>query len=236
MTNLVIHIKSSQPNILLARVPHDIERVDMDAGDDGDRRYRPNVGMSGKGVVRRTIRESGKSRPEIYRVSPDHTTPLAEKHQRLWKNINPELSGIKWRTLLGNTLAWTNQSGFPGRRDYINNMDMDKSLPNFDAARVNGGMIVQITLDGATAWVDSLLTGNTVQTPEEFLNTRRWSWGTGVTPTGNINYIQRLGIDGTYKRVRITLITVRKVWLPVDELHILKQGEPIPDPIWRFNS
>jgi hypothetical protein len=220
----------------LARIPHDVERVDMDAGDDGDRRYRPNVGMSGMGIVRRTIRESGKSRPEIYRVEPDHTTPIAERHQWLWKDINPELSGIRWATLLGNKLAWTNSSGFPGRRDYINNLDMDKSLPNFDAARVNGGMIVKITIDGNIAWIDSLLTSDPVPSVEYFLNTHRWSWGTGVTPKGTINYIPRLGIDGMYKHVRIPLITKQKIWLPIDELHILKFGEPIPNPTWRFNQ
>ena len=232
-----IQIKISKPVIeTLARIPHDVERVDMDAGDDGDRRYRPNVGMSGLGVVRKTIRESGKSRPEIYRLEPDHTTPLAEKHQRLWKNINPDLSGLKWRTLLGNELAWTNSSGFPGRRDYINLMDMDRSLPNFDAARVNGGMIVKVRIEGDIAWIDSLLTSDPVPTANDLLTTRRWSWGTGVAPKGSINYIQRLGTDGTYKHVRIPLITVKKVWLPISELHILKPNEPIPDPTWRFNQ
>ena len=213
------------PSVQLYRVPHDVERYNMDKDD-----YR--YAGARVGVVRKVIRESGVARPEIYRVFPDHTTPIGEKHQWLWRNINPNLSGTRWRTLLGNRLAWTNSSGFPGRRDYVNRMDMDENLPNFDAARVNGGMILEGVEEGGIVWLKSLLTTDTVPTTEEMLNSRMWSWGTSVIPRdGSINMISRLGTDNKYYNVRIPFLTGRRVWLPLDELHKLEPGE-FHKPTW----
>jgi hypothetical protein len=212
------------PVLQLYRVPHDIERYNVDVDDF---RYAG----ARVGVVRKKIRESSKSRPEIFRVNPDHTTRLGEGHQWLWKNINPELSNMKIRTLYGNYLAWTNQSGFPGRRDYVNRMDMDKGLPNFDAPRVNGGQILEGVEDGEKVWLKSLLITDPIPSTNSFLESGMWAWGISISPRGNIYYINRLGIDGTYKKVRIPFITAQRVWLPKNELHKLSQGE-LPNPTW----
>lgn len=213
------------PEVQLWRVPHDTERYNVDSGD---MRYAG----ARVGVVRKTIRESGTSRPEIFRTYPDHTTPIEEGHQWLWKNINPEISNAKWATLLGNYLAWTNQSGFPGRRDYVNRKDLDKGLPNFDAARVNGGQILEGEEDGDRVWLKSLLTSEPVPNVTTFLNSRLWAWGISISPNGNIYYINRQGLDGTLKRVRIPFITKQRVWLPKNELHKLDMTKPIPLPTW----
>lgn len=129
-----------EPAATLWRVPHDFERVNVNVDD---LRYRPAVGMTGRGPVRRIVTEKGVARPEIFRVFPSQTTPIGESHQWLWRNLNPELSGEKFCTLFGPTLAWTNQSGFPPRRNYILQKDMENGLPNFHAPLVNGGHVVE---------------------------------------------------------------------------------------------
>jgi len=215
---------TTKPQIQLWRVPHDVERYDFD-GDD--------LGYAGAriGRVRKEIRDAGVARPEIYRVWPDHTTRIGEKHQWLWKDINPELSNIRWRSLLDNYLAWTNQSGFPGRHDYVNNMDVDENLPNFHAALVNGGMILEGQENGDKVWLYSLLISDPCPTASELLKTHMWSYGTSVIPRdGSISYITRKGIDGNYKKVRVPFLTTRPVWLPKRELHKLPAGfEPPPN-------
>lgn len=223
---MLIQVKlTTKPTIQLWRVPHDVERYNLDAGDF---RY------AGKrvGVVRKEIRDAGVARPEIYRCTPDHTTPIGEAHQWLWRNINPELSGDKWRSLLGNYLAWTNQSGFPGRHDFVNNKDVNESLPNFHASLVNGGWVFEGEEDGNKVWINNLLISDPIPNVVAFLASRKWSYGTSVIPkTGNINIITRLGMDGNYKQVRIPFLTKRRVYLPKDELHKLPNGF-IPPPNW----
>lgn len=220
---------STKPKIQLWRVPHDIERYNVDLDDW---RYSGTKW----GVVRKEIRDAGVARPEIYRVYPDQTTRIGEKHQWLWKNINPELSKLKWRTLLGNELAWTNGTGFPGHRDYVNRMDLDLGYPTFHAPLVNGGMILEGVEDGNIVWIKSLLTSDSVPTEDELLKTHMWSWGVSVIPRdGSINYITRLGVDGIYKKVRIPLITAQKIWLPKDELHKLPYGFE-PPPTWMIGD
>lgn len=223
------YVKDGVPRVQLWRVPHDIERYNV---DEDDYRYAG----ARVGVVRRTIRISGTSRPEIFRTYPDHTTPIGEGHQWLWRNANPELSGGKWAGLLGNTLAWTNQSGFPGRRDYVNRRDMTQGLPNFDAARVNGGQILEGIEDGDKVWLKSLLTSDPIPSVESFLGSKLWAWGISISPSGNIYHINRLGMDGTLKRVRIPFLTKQMVWLPKNELHKLNMNEPLPLPTWVSGS
>lgn len=209
----------------LYRVPHDIERYNVDEKD-----YRYAGARIGK--VREEIRNAGVARPEIYRVDPDHTTKIGEGHQWLWKNINPELSNLRWRSLLGNALAWTNGTGFPGHRDYVNQKDLDQGYPTFHATLINGGWVFEGEEDGDRVWIKSLLISSPIPKAEDFLKTRMWSYGTSVIPRdGSINIITRVGIDGGDKKVRVPFLTTQRVYLPKNEVHVLPKGF-IPSPTW----
>lgn len=221
-----IQIRLTTKQTQLWRIPHDVERFDMDSKD---------LRYTGKreGIVRKEIRDAGVARPEVFRAYPDHATRLVAKHQWLWRNINPELSGSRWATLLGNTLAWTNGTGFPGHADYVNNRELDQGLPHFHAVLLCGGAIVEGEEDGNRVWIKSLLISEPVISAEELLSSRMWYWGTSVIPPkGDINIISRLGIDNTYKHVRVPLITTERIWLPKDELHKLDINKPLPSPTW----
>jgi hypothetical protein len=213
----------------LWRVPHDTERVNVDAGDF---RYRLNVGMTGRGVVRREIRDAGVARPEIFRVYPDHTTPIGEAHQWLWRNLNIGLSAKKHCTLYGNKLAWTNGTGFPGRRNYVLREDMTEQLPTFDAARVNGGQIMEGEESNGRVYLRSLVISDPVPSALDAIADRLFGYGVSINPQGEVHLILRPGLDGINIPVKILFLTRYAVWLPVDELHSLTPGQPLPDPIW----
>jgi len=213
------------PTVQLWRIPHDVERVNFDAKDY---RYRPNIGMTGRGPVRAAVTVSGNPRPEVYRLQPDQTTPIDEAHQWLWRNINLELSPDKFCTLFGNTLAWTNNTGFPGHRNYILNKDMDKELPRFHAPLANGGQIVEGEEREGKVYIKSLLMSDPTPTADYVMSNHLWSYGTSVNTQGEINIIARLGRDGQYKNVRVLFMTKYPVWLPAVELHKLAPGE-MPD-------
>lgn len=233
-----VRYRQEQPGTLptrqLWRIPHDTERVNVNAGDY---RYRPNVGMTGRGPVRQEIVNAGVARPEIFRVFPSQTTPIGEAHQWLWRNINYELSATRHCTLYGNKLAWTNQTGFPGRRNYVLQQDMTAQLPTFHAALLNGGQVVEGEERDGRVYIRSLLISDPVPSASDVLASRLWGWGTSINPEGEINLIMRLGLDGTNKPVRILWLTKEPVWLPAVELHELPTmfsdaGMPLPDARW----
>jgi hypothetical protein len=231
--DIKINITTGKPPVQLYRVPHDIERFNVDLDDEVQGLVYTGARF---GKVRKEIRDAGVARPEIYRCNPDHPTRIAEGHQWLWKNINPDLSNSKWATLLGNELAWTNNTGFPGRRDYVNHRDLDKEYPRFHASLVNGGMILEGIEDGDKIWIKSLLTSDPIPTSTDLLKTHLWSWGVSVIPkNGSINYITRLGIDGTLKRVRVPLLTTQRIWLYKSHLHKLPLGFE-PPPTWMIGD
>jgi hypothetical protein len=218
------------------RVPHDVERVDW---NKGDLRYRTD-GSRGEPRKIYTVNPiTGQKEqilnafPEVYRLAPDHHTVLNCAFQWLWRSINPDLSDKKWSTLLGNKLAWTNNTGFPGHANCVLQEEMSKPMPRFDQARVCGGAILTGTERNGLLWIESMLINNPVMDPQDVLNDRsKWYWGTSVNPEGEVNLITRPGLDGRNYPVRVPIVTAQPVFLPLVELHKLPISAPLPDATW----
>lgn len=226
---VTITYTQSETNLdLFARAVHDVERVNIDLERDD---YIPNVGLSGIGVVRESVRRLGASLPEVYRFLPFHSVLLTKPLQLLWKAINPEISNEKWRSLLGTSLAFTNSaSGFDNHQhaDYVNRLDLDKTPPSFDQSRYCGGARFKITKAGTNAMIDSIIGYDNLPAPEELLaSPHLWFYGTSISPKGQIFYMRKMGIDGTLKKIRIPLFTSKAIYLPMSELHILNTGEVV---------
>jgi hypothetical protein len=226
------------PAVQYYRVVHDVERVDWNAKD---LRYRGNVDaykgdLTGgeprkiygidpaTGLPVRIL----KPFPEVYRLKIDHQTIINCAWQHLWRALNPNLDNGKWSTLLGNKLAWTNGTGFPGHWNCITGEDAGLPLPRFDAPRICGGAIVTGRVEGSRLWIDTMLVNNPPPPAADAL----CYYGTSVNPQGEINLIQRLGLDGRYYPVRVPLVTTIAVYLPVAELHALADNAPLPDATW----
>lgn len=222
-------------NALYLRAPHDMERLDF---DDGDFTYIPNSGTpNARGHIREVVRTRKVAMPEVYRLLPWHSVPLTAPLQHLWYGINDELSVDKWWTLMGSALAFTNNATghSPGnpRANYVAGTNLDKEPPAFDQARFTGGHIFRGRKDGSRAILETIRVDKPLPTAQELLNAKHlWFYATSISPSGRIQYFQRLGKDGTYKRVRIPLFTTREVWLPFADLHLINANDHIaPDAI-----
>ena len=214
--------------VFRVRMPHDHERVNISAGDD---RYIPNTGLAVKGKIRQSVIDLGKPLPEVYRFYPFHSVPLTKPLQLLWKGINPEFSGEKWRRFLGSSLAFTNNStGFGGgtcHADYVNNRDLTCTPPLFDQSRFCGGAEFRAKQRGDLAIIESIRVDlGKLPTAEELLaSPHLWFYGASIAPSGNIYYMRKMALDGTLTKIRIPLFTTREIYLPMDEVHVLGEGE-----------
>lgn len=99
------------------------------------------------GAVREEVILRGKTLPEVFQPLSDHNpfTPLTRSWQRLWKDINPQITNLEWRQLLFWQRAFTNNNGFekPGdpRRDYINNKNLTADLPKIECLLCGGALV-----------------------------------------------------------------------------------------------
>lgn len=203
----------------LYRWPHDLERVE----NTENKIYLGNGNWTGK--PREVVIQMGEPLPEVFRLGPDHQTPLSDGYIRLWRAMNPMLSDDKFATLLGNTLWLTNNTGWPGRRNIIQGEDLDEPLPAFHAPVVTGGaLFAGIERDGHLE-IENLR--STAPAPGvEYVLARSWLWfwGTSVLPDGRVNTIKRLGTDGNMHPVKVPFISRYPLVIPLGWLQKLRPG------------
>lgn len=218
-------------NRRLFRIPHDVERVRMfvNEGEVKDFRYTGRR----DGSVRNSIVEKGSALPEVYRASPDHQTSLSEPFQWMWRYQNPMLSDKTFCSLGGDTLAWTNGTGFSTRHNYILNENVNEKDAAFDEPRFCGGAVVEGVKVSGKVFITSMLTSEPVRSVQDIAeNQTLWYWGTSVNPSGEVNLITRMGVDGLRYAVKIPNLTRLPIYIMADELHELPAGMDIPDPRW----
>ena len=222
-----------------ARIPHDVERVNVDTGDFRYRADLPEYRDNPRGgPVRANVIKAGKRLPEVYRMNPDHHTLVKCPAQKLWRGLNPELNDERWSSLMDGGLAWMNGgAGMPGHINCITGEGSDETTyPRYDEARMCGGAMVLVWQDLTVAWIESMLSTEPVKTAAEVLPHQEWwYWGTAVDPSGDVHLITRPSgenSDGPPVGVRIINFTAQPVWLPADELHWLPDGFIPPSPLW----
>ena len=91
--------------------------------------------------------KSDNGMPEI-RPSLPYSRPvrMTEEIQYLSYDVmrrNPEITSELWARVHGTTVAFTNENGLPGRRDYINRRDLDQEYPKLMKALICGGMFIR---------------------------------------------------------------------------------------------
>jgi len=194
------------------RVPRDVERMDVNANN-----FRVRTGT--RGPVRQVVIDKNLAQPEVYRLLPAHHVVLDCAFQRLWRALNPKLSDEKWSSLLGNGLAWTNQTGFPGRFNCVTGADKGKLFPRFDQPRLCSNAVVSGRESNNYLWLDTMLTTNPAMKAADVMRTPHyWYYGTSVNAKGETNFITRLGMDGARHKVIIPVLTSQPVYLPLNEL------------------
>lgn len=129
---------ASRPQVQYYRVPHDIERYNVNLNDKATGMLY--IGWR-TGPVRSVVIQNNVPLPEVFRLLPDHQTPLYDRWIRLWRAINDELDDDHFCRILDNALFLTNKTGWPGRRNIILGRDLDNGFPAFHAPIVTGGAI-----------------------------------------------------------------------------------------------
>ncbi len=218
------------------RVPHDIERVNMNA-IHSDFRYRGNVpGFENAlrlGPPRQSVLDTGDALPEVYRLDPEHSTLLMCPAQKMWWGLNSGLPARRQSTLLGNAFALTNNTGFPGHYNCLTGEGKDLGYPKFDQPRVCGGAVLFGTEKDGLLLISSMLSTNAILPASEVLkHIEWWYWVVSINPQGEINLITRPAADGSRIPVRAPLLTAKPVTLPLVELHRLPPGFIPPSAKW----
>lgn len=235
--------KVTTPGYRWARVPHDVERVNVNA-TRADFRYRGNVeeyrnDLHG-GPPRLVVVEKQRRMPEVYRVDPDHHTIADCSVQKMWWGLNPELNAKRMSSLMGDGLAWMNNgAGMPWHYNCLTGEGEGLTFPRFDQARLCGGAFVLAKRVGDVAHVASMLITEPIRSAAEVLPHQEWwYWATSVDPQGVPHLITRASgpnSDGPDVPVRIPIITALPVSLPWDELHCCRRGSScrLRPPTWR---
>jgi len=136
-----------------------------------------------------------KNLPEVNRILPFHAVPLNEGAQWLWRNLNPQLTNEQWRRCLGNTLALTNGTGFPGHADYVNWLDLDMPDPRFDLARVFGGYVLREKwVAGNNMYFEAIDVRKPLPSVQDVLDNHLYGEAVNiddhVTPTGTVPIVR----------------------------------------------
>lgn len=210
------------------RIPWDTERVNY----NGDPQRLEYTGGN-YGPVRQVVLSTGDPMPAVYRLDPDYHVVLDCACQKLWRELNPNLSNKKWSTLLGNGLAWTNNTGFPGKRNCITGEELSKPFPRFDQMRICAGAIVTGVEKSGFLTIESIRPEKIPPTSEVLAKPWLWYWGTSINPKGGRNIIPRQGIDGKFYGVKVPIITSFLAILPLSQLHKLPLGFIPPSPTWK---
>ena len=136
------------PAVQLYRKPHDVEIRNYNLDDKVYGLEFMGAGYR-SGPVRDAVLNDPSSNPnkspmpEVYRMYPDHQTPISCAFVRVWREMNPELSVEKFSTLMDPTLAWMNRTGSPPRYNCLTDENRGEKDPAFDAARLCGGALVK---------------------------------------------------------------------------------------------
>lgn len=169
--------------------------------------------------------------PEVFRLFPFHHVVLTENLQWLWRRMNIELTDDQWTQLSGNTLGFTNSTGFPGHHNYIKNQEVNKDNPRFDQARVCGGAILTGYERDGNLFIDTIDTRYTLPSVEYVLSQPHLYYeaiNIALSSTG-VPVIRKLK-SAWGKKVLMPLVSNTTVWLPLSTLEKLPLGSPLPGP------
>lgn len=217
--NQKTYLTEIQEPVQLYRKPHDIEIYSYDSGDW---RY----GGAGYRSGRRRSAAALNPMPEVYRLEPDHVTLLNCDCQRLWWELNPELSARTQSTLLDNGLAFCNHgTGFPYRHNCLTGEHPELKDPAFDAPRDCGGALHKGIEQDGYLMIESILTTKPIPAGRDVIDKPwLWYWMTSVRPDGGINIVRRTSLTGALVPVKIPLITNQPVKIRLDFLDKLPIG------------
>lgn len=188
------------------------------------------------GGVRAVVLERNVPLPEIYPLFPNQHTSLNYAWQWLWKDINPQLTNMEWRKLLGNERAFCNDQGFEKdgdpRVDYVNGLAVGAEEPKIEALLL-GGMVVtgvETVYRGEMALQVDVLDGNQPPPSVNWMRQHPEFMGQAVSvrPDGRV---QSFSLTPYPEYVPLIAHDL-PVYYPLDFLEKLPKGAPVPSPFF----
>jgi hypothetical protein len=209
------------------RIPHDPER-DKNGNYEG-------------GWNKDMVRDNAKIKPipEVFRLYPDQTTSLDCKWIKFWRGGNPLLDREHFELLLDNRWMLCNGTGWPGRYNCLTgelstNPNNPYQPPSFHAALINGGATVGGTVIQDNLYLNTLIISDPVPGKDWWeKNPDKWYYATTISGSGNITYTTFTGMDGNRQPLRIPILTNKRVYIPLRELHKLSLNFFPPNPLWK---
>ncbi len=153
--------------------------------------------------------------PEVFPFLPSHTTAMNRNIQLLSKAINPEMSGQKWRSLYGDTTAFTNHQGYgkedDPRADFVNGLDIGAPYPKQEALVCGGAILTQKYIDGEYLYPE-YINGNLPALSVQWVEDNLMCFD-AVTVDGGLggSIIIRRFPQGDGERVRILLLASKPI-------------------------
>jgi hypothetical protein len=210
-----------EPARRLLWVAHDDYRFNFD-----DRLRQHSQGWAynpaGNGPVRQIVTEKQMSRPEVYRVEPQHSFRMTAPWLDLLAGINPELDPDDALSVLHRAVCYCNTQ---------TNL--------LDQIRICGGATIEeLRREGSRVYFRTILTkdaeGNALPPPlaaDVLADRALWHWVTGIQPDSDINYVRRWNRAHTEKLpVRMLNISSVPVYFRADELLPVTDFK---DPQWK---
>ena len=171
-----------------------------------------------------------KNNPNVYReceVNVPATRAIQNMMWELFKEGTPDFSEEKrlkaFKQVYASGRAFMNFNGMDKGANYINNENLDASLPNFDKVRVCGGATISGEVVGNMLKVDTLKGPATL----EYLLARPWLYFDAITVEARPSPFPQASYDDIYNRAYIPLISEVDVYYPLEELEEVSE---IADP------
>jgi len=184
----------------------------------------------------RTPPEGLRGCPEIFRFTPQHSIEMTEGCQKLWKAINPRMTGLEWKKLLGNNYAFCNGHGYfeeTPLRDYVNRLDLNAGEnPRMPYCYVMGGAILaeKKVVDGCL--YPEYIDVNQPLPSAEYVLARPWLSYVVVnvySPSGSVG-----GVPASIYDERVPLFARMPICFPISSydraLVKLDMSKPLPGP------
>lgn len=173
--------------------------------------------------VRQVVKDRGVPLPEVFPLAPSQFTSLNLAWQRLWRDLNPQMSNEEWRKLLHYQRAFTNGQGFekPGdpRVDYINARDLGAEPPKIESLVCGGALLTgepDIMYRGELCLRVKTLDGRNPPPLAEWVLNCPWLWfeAVSVRPDGGV---QSFSLTPYAERVPV-VASIFPVYMPMSGL------------------
>lgn len=173
--------------------------------------------------------------PEVFPFDPHHFSFLTRGYQLLSKAINPSMTGPRWRSVYGNTTAFTNGQGFEKagdpRADFVNGRDLNSPLPKQEDLICGGGILLERKVENGYLYPYYIDATKPAPNVEYVLANRHLYFDAlSVDQDSSGGIVLRRFPQGDGQRVYILFLASREIRIPLSKVTKLPLNSTFPSP------